>query len=140
MELTPSPLLGPGTPVPNSQGAAFGCWHHHQNPWVPNPIPRKPWAPNPKHQNLWAPNPSHWNPLVPNPSHRPNHPHLWDARVGPEGTLTCVWHLGEQKKRAQSVGDWGEHQEPKPENFAVGKKKNRKKKIIPWLLQSPTKM
>lgn len=140
MELTPSLLLGPGTPVPNSQGAAFGCWHHHQNPWVPNPIPRKPWAPNPKRQNLWAPNLSHWNPWVPNPSHRPNRPHLWDAPVGPGGTLACVWHLGEQKKRAQSVGDWGSTRSRNQKTSQWAKKKKiRKKKNNSLALTIPHK-
>lgn len=124
MELTPSPVLGPGTPLTTGQEATFGCWHHHQNPWVPNPIPRNPWAPNPKRQNLWAPNPSHWNLRVPNPSHRPNHPHLQDARVGPGGTPHTCLAFGRTK--TQIVGAWrGKHQELKIKKLRIGRRKKK---------------
>lgn len=106
MEPTPSPVPGPGTPITSGQGATFGCWHHHGNPWVPNPIPRNPWVPNPKRQNLWAPNLSHRNPWVPNPSHRPNRPHLRDAGVGPGGAPHTCLAFGRTKEKSPKCGSW----------------------------------
>lgn len=42
------------------------------------------------------------------------------------GLLTHVWHLGEQKKRAQSVGAWGASTRSRNQKLRNGQKKKKK--------------